>query len=62
MASPDAFTFEDRRYFGDENTPETILIEKENCENTVGTTMQDIWAPFRKNPWRRAPRVKIRKP
>ena len=32
----DAFTFEDRRYFGDENTPETILIEKENCENLIG--------------------------
>ena len=28
----DEFMFEDRRYFGDENTPETLLIRKEDNE------------------------------
>ena len=28
----DEFVFEDRRYFGDENTPETLLIRKEDNE------------------------------
>ena len=30
--SLDKFTYEERRFFGDENTPETILIKREENE------------------------------